>query len=138
MNRSTKTSNFGPALAAVVLLSAWAAAPGFADTTATWVGTVAQVSTTQISVSHKQTGTVQNKTRRFLIGGDFQGVTTSMGNKKKTLADVKPGMTVQVVYYTDAIAHVDHARKITIVNGFNLNVNLNATPAPVPKAAPSS
>jgi hypothetical protein len=129
-------NRLGGALAGATLLSLLTAAPGFADTTATWVGAVTEVSTTQISVSHKQTGTVQNKTRRFLIGGDFQGVTTSMGNKKKTLADVKPGMTVQVVYYTDAIAHVDHARKITIVNGFNLNINLNATPGPVPKATP--
>jgi hypothetical protein len=113
-----------------LLLAAALPRPSFADTTATWAGTIAHVSATQISVTHKQTGTTENKTRRFLIGSDFEGVRTSYGDKKKTLSDLKPGTSVQVVYYTDAIQHVDHARKITIINGFNLHINLMQTPAP--------
>jgi|ERR1700722_9106384 hypothetical protein len=129
---------FGAALGSVVLLAALVA-PSVADTTATWAGSVTSVSPTQIRVSHKTTGTTQNRARLFLIGDDFQGVWTSLGNKKKKLSDIKDGESVQVTYYTDAIAHVDHARKIVIVNGFNLNINLMNTPAPVPahSAAPS-
>ena len=97
---------------------------------------MASFSSTQIRVSHKVTGTTQNRTRLFLIGDDFEGVWTSMGNKKKKLSDLKEGETVQVTYYTDAIQHVDHARKIMIVNGFNLNINLTQTPAPAPHTRP--
>jgi hypothetical protein len=106
----------------------------WANTTATWVGNVVHADTKQISVNAKQ------RTRRFLIGDDFQGVKTSYGDKKKTLADLKPGTTVQVTYYTDAVAHVDRALKVTIVNGFNLNIPLGQTPSPpaVPHANPTS
>jgi hypothetical protein len=139
MERSMTHISFGTAICSAALLAALAAAPSAADTTATWAGTVASFSSTQIRVSHKVTGTTQNRTRLFLIGDDFQGVWTSLGNKKKKLSDLKEGETVQVTYYTDAIQHVDHARKIVIVNGFNLNINLTQTPAPVPahSAAPT-
>jgi hypothetical protein len=134
-----KRNSFSAALGGAALLAAFAAAPCAADTTATWVGSVASISSTQIRVSHKVTGTTQNRTRLFLIGDDFQGVWTSMGNKKKKLSDLKDGTSVQVTYYTDAIQHVDHARKIVIMNGFNLNINLMQTPGPVPahSAAPT-
>jgi len=130
---------FGAALGSVALLAALAAAPCAADTTHTWAGDVSSITPTQIRVSHKVTGTTQNRARLFLIGDDFEGVWTSLGNKKKKLSDIKDGTSVQVTYYTDAIAHVDHARKIVIVNGFNLNINLNNTPAPAPahSAAPT-
>jgi hypothetical protein len=116
-------------------LAPWAASVR-ADTTATWAGNVVAVSDSQITVNHKQTGTTAQKTRRFLIGDDFQGVWTSQGGKKKTLSALKPGTLVQVTYYTDVIQHVDHARKITIVNGFNLNINLMQTPAAAPVPSP--
>jgi len=123
-------------LCSVVFLVALTGLPAFADSTGTWSGNVTQITTTQITVNAKQTGTTTQKSRRFLIGDDFTGVWTSYGNKKKTLADVKTGMTVQVKYQTRAIEHVDHALKITIVNGFNLNIPLGVTPAPLATATP--
>ena len=132
MLRTMTRVPLGAALGGVVLLAALAAAPGRADTTGTWAGSVVSVTSTQVRVSHKVTGTTQNRARLFLIGDDFEGVWTSYGNKKKKLSDLKEGTSVQVTYYTDVIQHVDHARKIVIVNGFNLNINLMKTPAPAP------
>lgn len=125
-------SRLAGGLAAGVLAVAAAAAPALAGDTATWVGTVQHIDSTQITVTHKETGKTSNVSKRFLIGDDFVGVYTSYGNKKKTLADVKDGASVQVTYFTKVIEHVNHAQKIVIMNGFNLNINLTQTPSPSP------
>jgi hypothetical protein len=138
MMRSFQRGRFAWSLVAAALLTICSPSVARSDATATWVGTIDHVSSTQITVSHKRTGSGGQISKRFLIGDDFKGVYTSLGNKKKSLSDLHAGMSVQVTYVTAAIEHVDHATKITIMNGFNLNINLNQPTASPPASGSSS
>jgi len=124
-----RTISRGALFLLVVAATGLASSPVALAGTATFTGTVEAVNSTQITVKASQ------HSRRFLIGDDFEGVWTSKGDKKKTLDDVKPGMSVQVTYFNGAVAHTEHVKKITIVNGFKLNIDLSNTPAPAAGSA---
>ena len=96
------------ALASSVLFSA--SAPAKADTNY-WVGYVVHVSTENIKVENKS----KTQTLSFLLVPKFKQVFSDDGKTTYQMAQVKPSMTVRVVYDQDLLG-ARHADKIFILN----------------------
>jgi len=100
------------ALCAALASSALASAPSPAKAdTNYWVGYVVHVSTENIKVENK----AKTQTLSFLLVPKFKQVFSDDGKTTYQMAQVKPGMTVRVVYDQDLLG-ARHADKIFILN----------------------